>query len=94
LKKDTNYTIRLHPQVDRFLNRISKKDKKTLEIILKAIKEIRDNPHGCELIQGSLETRKKRKGNYRILYRINKSTQQPLIEIAKVNHREKVYKKK
>ena len=54
-----------------FLKNISKKDKTTAKIIFKGIDEIRRNPYCCKLLASNFKgSMSKRKGNYRIIYKI------------------------
>jgi len=74
----------------RFLKNIAKKDKITAEIIFKGIEEIKKNPYCCKLLVGNFKgSRSKRKGNYRIIYKIYE--EKNMIYIMNVGHRDDVY---
>ncbi|MCL2687635.1 MAG: hypothetical protein FWE58_03785 [Methanobrevibacter sp.] len=92
MKKDTMYKIRVYPQVDKFLKRLSKKDPLTLKQVMGGIREIEKEPSKYGFIQGSVKARKKRKGDYRIIYMVDDSTNPPEILIFQAEHRKKVYK--
>lgn len=74
----------------RFLRNIAKRDKITADIIFKGIKEIKNNPYCCKFLTGNFKgSRSKRKGNYRIIYKIYE--EKNMIYIMNVGHRDDVY---
>ena len=63
----------------------------TVERILKAVKQLSDNPYpiGMRKLVGSEHTYRIREGNYRILYTVTASSL--LVQIIRVGHRKDVY---
>ncbi|WP_067259650.1 type II toxin-antitoxin system RelE family toxin [Methanobrevibacter cuticularis] len=92
MKKDISFKIKVYPQVDKFLKRLSKKDPLNLKQVMGSIREIEKEPYKYGFIQGSVKARKKRKGDYRIIYMVDDSTNPPEILIFQAEHRKKVYK--
>jgi addiction module RelE/StbE family toxin len=71
---------------------LTKKDKKATEKILKGIKDIEQDPHKNKELQGMFKGSKvKRKGDYRIIYKIYEDLN--VICILKIGHRNKIYNK-
>ncbi|KZX09875.1 type II toxin-antitoxin system RelE family toxin [Methanobrevibacter filiformis] len=72
--------------MDKKLN----KDKTVGELLLKGLNEIKRNPHDSEFLKFHYKgLRKKRKGNYRIIFKI--SDDEKTVIVTKIGKRDKVY---
>lgn len=90
LKKDIKYKINIKKPVDKYLMKLSKKNKKDLKIILTAIKEISNNPYNSVRLTDKTEKERRiRKGKYRIIFTIN--TELDEIQILKIGKRTSIY---
>ena len=91
LKKDTKYKINIKNQADRYLIKLSKKNKKDFKMLLDSIKNIPKDPYDSKPLHNNFKGLKRvRKGEYRIIFRIDKS----IITILIVGKRNSVYKKR
>lgn len=92
LKNDT-YKLIIDSQADKYLMKLSKKNKKDLKTILNSIKKISNNPYNSAILKGGVKKeRRVRQGDYRIIFRINKETKPHQIRIIKIGKRTNVYK--
>jgi len=92
LKKDTKYEIGIYPQADKFLYKLSKKDTKTLGIVLKAIRELNIDPNNSIKLINTKNKRRIKAGDYRVIFEIDNNTSPKEINILKIGHRRNVYK--
>jgi len=68
LGKDMDYEVIIHKQPDKFLMKLSKKNKDLLKYIVEGIDEIIENPYDFAILKGMFKgKRKKRKGSYSII---------------------------
>ena len=71
----SNFEVAFSKKVSKFLKKLSKSDEKQLIIILESINEIKSNPYDSKLLKGELAgKRRKRKDPYRIIFQINKKS--------------------
>ncbi|MCL2114661.1 MAG: type II toxin-antitoxin system RelE/ParE family toxin [Methanobrevibacter sp.] len=92
LKKDMGYEIVFNRKSDKYLIKLSKKDKINLKFLLDSIKELSKNPYASEILKsGKKKERKIRKKDYRIFFIINENLHQ--IEIINIGKRSNIYKK-
>jgi len=91
LKKDTRYKLNIKNQADRYIIRLSKKNNKDFEMLLENIKKIPQDPYNSKPLHNNFKgLRRVRKGDYRIIFRINES----MITILIIGKRNNVYKKR
>ena len=94
LRKKLDYELHYDTNVVKYLKKLVKKDKETVIMLLNTIEEIHEYPYNSDILKGNKKgDRKKRKGDYRIIYRIDNAVNPPQIRISKVGHRKKVYKR-
>ncbi|KZX10610.1 type II toxin-antitoxin system RelE family toxin [Methanobrevibacter filiformis] len=92
LKKNLTYKLTIKPSVKKYLLKLSKKNKKDVNIILKGIEDLINNPYNSDFLKDSQDKERKiRKGNYRILFLIFEDEKQ--VEILKIGKRSNIYKK-
>jgi len=71
----SNFEVAFSKKVSKFLKKLSKSDEKQLIIILESINEIKSKPYDSKLLKGELAgKRRKRKDPYRIIFQINKKS--------------------
>ena len=72
----------------KFLKKLSSSDEKQLTIIFESINEIRNNPYDSKPLKGEFSgKRRKRKDPYRIIFQIDKKSNEiQILEIAKRKH--------
>ncbi len=72
---------------------LKKIDKSIIKRIINSVEKLSNNPYpkGCRKLKGAEFTYRLRIGNYRIVYSIQQS--ELIIEIVKIGHRKKIYKK-
>jgi mRNA-degrading endonuclease RelE of RelBE toxin-antitoxin system len=93
LEKGTDYKLIIAKKPDQYLMKLSKKDKKILQLIIDGIEEIKNNPYNSSILKGQFKgKRRKRKGLYRIIFKINKNTNPPEIHILDIAKRGSIYK--
>ena len=93
LKNTLDYDLIFDPKAEKFLKKLSRKDKKTAQILLNAIKKLSKDPYNSKSLKGILKgNRRIRKDSYRIIFRIVKNSNE--IRILEVEKRSKAYKKK
>ena len=93
LKNTSDYKLKFESQAEKYLKKLVIKDKKTASIILKAIREILNDPYNSDMMKGNKKgVRKKKQGDYRILFKINNNVNPAEIRIYIVGHRKNVYK--
>lgn len=93
LKITSGYDLIFYSKAEKFLKKLSKKDKKTVQLLLNAIKELPKDPYNSKSLKGILKgNRRIKKDSYRIIFRIVKSSNE--IRILEVERRSKAYKKK
>jgi len=86
-----DYDIIILSKADSFLKKISKKDKKSLEIIFVGLDKISKNPKNSEIMKSYFKgARKIRTGDYRIIFEIQKQTHS--VAILEIMPRKKDYK--
>lgn len=86
MKNNISYS----PEVIKYLKKTYKKDKKIYYLILSTLQEIIEDPYNSDLLKGIPKNRrKKRKGDYRIIFRIQKND---TMRIIKIGHRKNIYK--
>lgn len=91
LKKDTKYKLNIKRQSDKYLMKLSKNNKKEFKILLECIKNLPENPYDSKPLHNNLKgLRRLRKGEYRIIFRIDES----IITILNVGKRANLYKKR
>lgn len=89
MPKDT-YKLVILSRPDKFLKKLSKKDKQTFKRIWRNIEEIVINPYSFEVLQGKFKGyRKSRKGSYRIVFKINEKDKK--IILFNVGKRDNIY---
>jgi addiction module RelE/StbE family toxin len=95
LQKSTDcYKVIYSNTFDKSFARISKKDKQIAERILRVMEEISNDPHNSDILSPPLKgARKKRVGQYRIIFEIFTSSNPPEIHFLDVGNRKNVYKK-
>ncbi|MCL2115648.1 MAG: hypothetical protein FWH29_05450 [Methanobrevibacter sp.] len=75
------------------MKRASTEDKNIGKGLYESIGEILENPFDSKPLQGKLKgARSVRKGNFRIVFRVNKSSNPPEIRIYEIGKRKNVYK--
>jgi len=93
LKKDTSFDLFIETNPDRFLKKLNKQNKEDLKKLLKLIYSISSNPYNSKLLHGKFEgLRRVKKGDYRVVFVINKNTNPYEIRILDVGKRKNVYK--
>lgn len=93
LKKDT-YKLIIGNQVDKYLMKLAKKNKKDFKMLLNSIKELLNDPYDSISLKGKFENeRRLRSGDYRIIFRINMKTDPYEVHIVKIGKRSNIYKK-
>ena len=94
LKNTLDYEIIFHPKAEKYLKKLSKKDRKTTNILLNTIKKIHNNPYNSINLKSRTEKEKRvRIGDYRIIFKIVEDKNPPVIEITRIGKRTSVYKK-
>jgi len=83
-----NYTVKLHPKVDKFLNKLEKAQSERIKQRLKMLKE--DPFRYLEHYEGE-DCSKFRAGDYRALIDVDKSRK--IVFVRVLDHRRKIYKK-
>ena len=90
LPKDT-YKLVILSRPDKFLKKLSKKDKQTFNSIWTNIKDIIIDPYSFNHLEGKFKGyRKSRKGSYRIIFKINEKDKK--IIIFNIGKRYNIYK--
>ncbi|MDR2544312.1 MAG: type II toxin-antitoxin system RelE/ParE family toxin [Methanobrevibacter sp.] len=90
MKKDTAYKLIIKSYVDKFLDKLSKKDRKGFIRIITKIREILDNPYKSIILKtDDKDCIRVKVGKYRVLFRISKSDK---IIIERIGKRSKIYK--
>lgn len=93
LIKDMDYEIIYSPQSDKYLKKLSKRNKKDLILIRDTINSIPNNLHNSKLLKGQYKGfRRVRKDPYRIIFKINVNNSLLSIFILEIGKRENVYK--
>ena len=93
LIKDMDYEISYSPQADKFLKKVSKKNKKDLIMLKEAIHSIPKNFHKSKLLKGQYKGfRRIRKDPYRIIFKLYPDTFHLSIFILAIGKRENIYK--
>jgi len=93
LKKDT-YKLIIDKKADKYLKKLSKKNKHDLKSLLNSIKQISKDPHNSNNLKSNTKKKRKvRKGDYRIIFRIDTETKPTEIHIITIGKRKNVYKK-
>ena len=93
LIKDMDYEIIYSPQSDKYLKKLSKRNKKDLILIRDTINSIPNNLHNSKLLKGQYKGfRRVRKDPYRIVFKINVNSSLLSIFILEIGKRENVYK--
>ena len=88
-----DYDLIFDSKVEKFLKKLAKKDKQKVQMLLDAIKEIPKDPYNSKPLKGLLKgNRRLKKDPYRIIFRINKDSNE--IRILEVERRSKAYRKK
>lgn len=89
-----DYEIIFDSKAEKYLKKLSKKDKKATKIILDAIKRIPENSYDFDILKGYwASSRKLRKGDYRIIFDIDNNTNPKEIIILKIGKRKNIYKR-
>jgi mRNA-degrading endonuclease RelE of RelBE toxin-antitoxin system len=94
LTEDMGYKILFSSNVDKFLKKLSKKNKKDLKIIREAIVSILQDPYDSKMLKGTFKDyRRIRKDPYRIIFKIkkNKNSKNEIL-ILKIAKRSNIYK--
>lgn len=87
------YKLDIKEEADRIFKKLSKKNRKQLEIIYKKLNEIRENPyHEYKFLTNPLNTfnRVHIDSSFVLIFRINHEEQ--LVEVCYFDHHDKVYK--
>lgn len=93
LRKNT-YNIIIDPLVDKYLQKLSNKNKKDFKLLIKYIKELSENPYKSISLKDSFQKERRfRKGDYRIIFKIKTKTNPNEIIILKIGKRSNIYKK-
>ena len=93
MKNTSAYKLTFTSKAEKYLQKLSKKDEKRAKILLNTIKKILKDPYNSKLLKGKLKgTRRVREDPYRIIFRINKKSNE--IRILDLDRRSKAYKKK
>ncbi|MDR2966708.1 MAG: type II toxin-antitoxin system RelE/ParE family toxin [Methanobacteriaceae archaeon] len=91
--KDMDYEVIYSPQSDKYLKKLSKRNKKDLIMIKDAIHSIPKNLHNSKLLKGQYKGfRRIKKDPYRIIFKIKVDTSLLSIFILEIGKRENVYK--
>ena len=94
LKKNLGYNLVIKPSVKKYLIKLSKKNKKDSNKLLKSIKKISNNPYNSIILKSRIiKERRVRTGDYRIIFKIIEDKNPPIIEIIRIVKRASVYKK-
>ena len=87
------YKLVYDKAVVKFLDKLSKNNKKQVIAIFKAINTIKDNPHVYKKMKGQFKgTKRKRQGDYRIIFDIDDKNNR--IIILDIGKRNTIYKRK
>ena len=93
LKNTSDYKLKFESRAEKYLKKLVIKDKKAAQIIFKAIGEILEDPYNSVIMKGNKKGfRRKKQGDYRVIFRINNLSNPPEIRIYVVGHRRNVYK--
>jgi mRNA-degrading endonuclease RelE of RelBE toxin-antitoxin system len=93
LPKNLDYELVIPNSILKDMDKLKKKNKKSAEKILKGLEEIQKNPYNSDVMQNYFKgCRKKRKGEYRIIFDIEHSTNPSEIHILLIGHRKDIYK--
>lgn len=93
LKKDTSYELIIESNPDRYLKKLNKQNQEDLKKLLKLLYSIPYNPYDSKPLHGKFEgLRRVRKGDHRIVFRINKNVNSYEIRILDIGKRKNVYK--
>ena len=91
LKNGIKYKINIKKQADKYLLKLSKKNKKDFEILLGCVKNLPEDPYNSKSLHNNLKgLRRVKQGEYRIIFRIDDS----IIKILSIGKRSNVYKKR
>ena len=91
LKKDIKYKLVIDPKADKYLLKLSKKNKKDFDKLLTLIKELPIDPYNSKPLKNNEKgLRRLKKGGYRLVFKIANST----IVILDIGKRNNVYKKR
>ena len=94
LKNTSGYNLIFDPKAEKYLKKLSRKDKKSSNIILNNIKKILIDPYNSISIKTSVfKERRVKAGDYRIIFIIVEDKNPPVIEITRIGKRATVYKK-
>lgn len=89
MPKDT-YKLIILNRPDKYLKKLSKKDKQTFNRIWASISEIILDPYSFDSLEGKFKGfRKSRKGDYRIIFEINEENKR--IIIFNIGKRDTIY---
>ena len=94
LKKNMEYNLFIKPSTQKYLIKLSKKNKKDFKEILNKIKLLKFDPYNSNLFKTSDDKKRKvRKGKYRIIFKIIEEKNPPVLEIIRIGKRSSIYKK-
>lgn len=88
MPKSSEYEFVIPKKVGKYIN---KQDKNTKELIFNCLGDIEKDPYNSDLMKSHYKgARKKRKGDYRIIFIINTDTYE--IQIIKIGKRTSIYR--
>jgi mRNA-degrading endonuclease RelE of RelBE toxin-antitoxin system len=85
------YELIVFEDVDKYLAKLFKKSNVNYKIVKDGLKGIKYNPYNSKVLTGKFQGyRRVRRGNYRIIFRIDESKKE--VSVVKIDKRSKIYK--